>query len=216
MELYSFFRSSAAYRVRIALGLKNLAHSVVPVDITAGEQNNTVYRKRNAQGLVPTLKLDDGTFLAQSGAILEWLEETHPNPPLYPADAYQRALHRALCLHIACDIHPLNNLRILRYLDKSLEIEKHKIDQWYAHWIQLGFQAIEEAVNEFESPFSLGGNPGMLEIFLIPQIFNAKRFKVCLDGFPGITALDERCQSLSAFVTAHPSRQIDTPQQERV
>lgn len=215
MELYSFFRSSAAYRVRIALGLKNLEHSVVPVDITAGEQHGAAYREHNAQGLVPALKLNNGEVLAQSGAILEWLEEVHPHPPLYPEDAFGRAQHRALCLHIACDIHPLNNLRILHYLDDSLKLDARKIDQWYAHWIQLGFRAIEDAVQQLEGPFSLGNKPGMLEVYLVPQVFNAKRFHVDLESFPGITALDKRCESLPAFFKAHPSLQVDTPQEER-
>ncbi|EAQ98484.1 maleylacetoacetate isomerase [Congregibacter litoralis] len=215
MKLYSFFRSTAAYRVRIALGLKKLEHEIAPVDLIAGQQRSATFLGENPQGLVPALVLDSGKTLAQSGAILEWLEETHPDPPLYPEGALARAQTRALCQHIACDIHPLNNLRVLRYLNDPLELEQSAVDDWYAHWIHRGFTPLEKAVGEFPEAFSLGDRPGMLEIFLIPQVFNAYRFKVDLTAFPNIAALDKRCQQLTAFHHAHPSRQVDTPQEER-
>ncbi|MDP5054042.1 MAG: maleylacetoacetate isomerase, partial [Congregibacter sp.] len=211
MELYSYFRSSAAYRVRIALGLKDLPHTIIPVNISTGQQRQEDYLQRNPQGLVPALRLNSGEVLAQSGAILEWLEETYPHPALYPQDPIQRAQHRALCQHIACDIHPLNNLRVLRYLRGTLNLPQSQVDDWYTHWIETGFAALERVISEFSTEFSLGAAPGMLEIFLIPQVFNAYRFNVDLTPFPGIVALDVRCQKLPAFVAAHPSRQPDTP-----
>ncbi|MDP5070462.1 MAG: maleylacetoacetate isomerase, partial [Congregibacter sp.] len=192
MELYSYFRSSAAYRVRIALGLKDLQHTIIPVNISTGQQRQEDYLQRNPQGLVPALRLNSGEVLAQSGAILEWLEETYPHPALYPQDPIQRAQHRALCQHIACDIHPLNNLRVLRYLRGTLNLPQSQVDDWYTHWIETGFAALERVISEFSTEFSLGAAPGMLEIFLIPQVFNAYRFNVDLTPFPGIVALDVR------------------------
>lgn len=215
MELHSYFRSSAAYRVRIALEIKGLKHQIIPINLTTGQQRGEDYLKSNPQGLVPALTLDSGDTLAQSGAILEWLEETHPSPPLYPQDPILKARHRALCQHIACDIHPLNNLRILRYLGGTLGLEKTQIDDWYAHWIKLGFTAIESALEGFAANFSLGENPGMFEVFLIPQVYNAYRFEVDLSPFPRIVALNKRCQHLPAFAKAHPSTQPDSPTEER-
>jgi maleylacetoacetate isomerase len=211
MELYSYFRSSAAYRVRIALELKGLEHTIVPVNLSTDQQRAQHYLLNNPQGLVPALTLDSGETLAQSGAILEWLEETHTDVPLYPRDPVQKAQHRALCQHIACDIHPLNNLRVLRYLSGPLALDSEQVNGWYAHWITLGFKAIEDAIETFASDFSLGEHPGMLEVFLIPQVYNAYRFNIDLSPFPQIVALDERCQHLPAFSKAHPSNQIDFP-----
>ncbi|WP_439106673.1 maleylacetoacetate isomerase [Congregibacter sp.] len=215
MELFSYFRSTAAYRVRIALGLKDLEHDIVPVNLVSGEQRSEDYLSRNPQGLVPALALDSGETLGQSTAILEWLEEAHPYPSLYPQELLEKAKHRALCQHIACDIHPLNNLRVLRYLGDTLKLEKTQVDAWYAHWIQRGFTAIEKTIGGFDDAYSLGQNPGMIEAFLIPQVFNAYRFNVDLSLFPNIVAMDKRCQTLPAFAKAHPSRQSDTPQEER-
>ncbi|WOJ96681.1 maleylacetoacetate isomerase [Congregibacter brevis] len=215
MKLYSYFRSTAAYRVRIALGLKELEHETSPVNLVMGQQRGEEFLAENPQGLVPALKLDSGEVLAQSSAILEWLEEAYPNPPLYPQELLAKTRTRALCQHIACDIHPLNNLRVLRYLGETLAIEQNQVDDWYAHWIHRGFSTIEETVGSFKSGFSMGGHPGMLEVFLIPQVYNAYRFKVDLSAFPQIVALDQRCQTIAAFTTAHPSRQADTPQEER-
>ncbi|WOJ93262.1 maleylacetoacetate isomerase [Congregibacter variabilis] len=215
MELHSYFRSSAAYRVRIALEIKGLEHQIIPIDLTTGQQRGEDYLISNPQGLVPALTLDSGDTLAQSGAILEWLEETHPSPPLYPQNPILKAQHRALCQHIACDIHPLNNLRVLRYLGGTLGLKKDQIDDWYAHWINLGFTAIESALGDFAGNFSLTENPGMFEVFLIPQVYNAYRFQVDLSPFPGIVALDKRCQRLPAFAKAHPSAQPDSPSEAR-
>lgn len=214
MELFSFYRSSAAYRVRIALGLKKLPHAIVPVDLTAGEQREKTFLKMNPQGLVPALRLDSGEVIGQSLAILEWLEDQHPDPALYPQNALDKALHRALCQHIACDIHPLNNLRVLHYLEGELALDAEQVSAWYAHWIQRGFAAIEPVIRDFGDGFSLGEDPGMLEVFLVPQVFNARRFKVDLEQFPAICALEQRCALIDAFSKAHPLKQADTPAHE--
>ena len=215
MKLYSYFRSSAAYRVRIALGLKSLDWDTVAVRLDAREQRGDDFLKLNPQGLVPALALDDGSVIGQSTAILEWLEEAHPQPPLYPNAALDRAAIRALCQHIACDIHPLNNLRVLGYLKDKCGLAQDAVDRWYAHWIQRGFSAVETALGDFPGPFSLGARPGMLEVYLAPQVYNARRFTVDLDAFPKLQALDERCRDIAAFADAHPQRQPDTPESLR-
>ena len=215
MRLYAYYRSSAAYRVRIALALKGLSAEIRPVDIAAGEQAGEAFRGRNPQGLVPVLETDDGACLAQSVAILEWLEETRPEPALYPASALARARYRGLCQHIACDIHPLNNLRVLRYLGGPLGQGKEAIDAWYAHWITLGFGALEAEVASWSGNFSLGDDPGMFEVMLVPQLYNARRFAVATDAFPALVALDARCALIDAFRSAHPHRQPDTPEELR-
>lgn len=211
MQLYSYFRSTAAYRVRIALRLKELEHEVITVDLLRGEQRTEAYLKENPQGLVPALKLSSGEVIGQSGAILEWLEECYPTPALYPNDPLQRATHRALCQHISCDIHPLNNLRVLQYLRDRLQQSDDAVDRWYSHWIQGGFVAIETALEQQSTDFSLGERPGMLELMLIPQVFNARRFHVDIEAFPRICALDQRCNTLPAFADSHPSLQADAP-----
>ncbi len=215
MRLYSYFRSTAAYRVRIALELKGIAHEIVPVNLSSGEQRSRHFLNENPQGLVPALKLDCGTVIAQSTAILEWLEERFPETPLYSQDLLARAQQRALCQHIACDIHPLNNLRVLRYLGDTLEQPQDRINDWYTHWVQQGFIALEDAVKKQTGEFSLGKSPGMLEVFLVPQLFNARRFNIDLSPFPAIRALDTLCQNLSAFAKAHPVAQIDAPAEPR-
>ncbi|MEE4280159.1 MAG: maleylacetoacetate isomerase [Halieaceae bacterium] len=212
MKLYSYFRSSAAFRVRIALGLKGLAYEVLPVDLVANEQRADDYLSLNPQALLPTLVKDDGAALTQSMAILEWLEETHPQPALYPSDADERARYRALCLHIACDIHPLNNLRVLRYLSDEFGCDKDTVARWYGHWIRTGFEALEPVAASWSSNFSLGDRPGLFEVCLAPQIYNARRFAVDLDAFPALRLIDARCAELEAFRSAHPHRQIDTPE----
>jgi len=215
VRLYTYFRSSAAYRVRIALALKGLAAELRPVDLAAGEQAGDDFRDRNPQGLVPVLETDDGACLSQSVAILEWLEETRPEPALYPAGAIERARYRALCQHIACDIHPLNNLRVLRYLGGPLSQSKEAIDAWYAHWITLGFNALETEVARWDQDFSLGDRPGIFEVMLVPQLYNARRFAVAIDAFPALVDLDARCAVMEAFRAAHPHRQPDTPEELR-
>lgn len=215
MRLYAYYRSSAAYRVRIALGLKGLAAEIRPVDIAANEQAGDEFRRRNPQGLVPVLETDDGACLSQSVAILEWLEETAPDPALYPRTTLERARYRALCQHIASDIHPLNNLRVLRYLGGTLGQSQAAINAWYAHWITLGFTALEQEVAGWRGACSLGELPGMFEVMLVPQLYNARRFSVPTESFPALVDLDARCAELPAFRAAHPHRQPDTPEDLR-
>ena len=208
MQLYSYFRSSASYRVRIALNLKGIDHGVIPVNLVAGEQHTDNYRQRNPLGLVPALITGNST-ITQSTAILEWLEERHPAPPLYPKDATQRAHVRARCQLIACEIHPLNNLRVLKYLKSELEQEEDAVRRWYAHWVKKGFSALETTLPG--AGFVNGETPGMLEVFLVPQVYNAERFNVPMESFPRIRALQARCHSLPAFQRAHPDAQPDAP-----
>ncbi len=211
MELYGYFHSSAAYRVRIALGLKGITVESVPVSLIESENRTEEYLAANPQGLVPALRLDSGEVIGQSTAILEWLEERFPEPALYPQDQIARARHRALCQHIACDIHPLNNLRVLRYLKGPLGQEQESVNTWYAHWIHEGFRALEIETANIDR-FSLGDTPGMFEVMLVPQLFNARRFNVDLAPFPALQALDARCSELDAFANAHPFQQADAPQ----
>lgn len=215
MQLYAYYRSSAAYRVRIALGLKDLAYEVCPVDIAANEQASDAFRLLNPQGLVPVLNTDDGENLYQSMAILEWLEDTHAQPALYPRGALARARYRALCQHIACDIHPLNNLRVLRYLGGRLGQNQEAINEWYAHWITLGFGSLEAEVARWDGAYSLDDQPGMFEVMLVPQLYNARRFAVATEAFPALVELDLRCAELESFRRAHPHRQPDTPEELR-
>lgn len=209
LRLHGYYRSSAAFRVRIALNLKGLAYATVPVNLLAGEQRASAYLARNPQGLVPALELSDGTVLTQSPAILEWLEETHPQPPLLPADPLARARVRALCDAVACDIHPLNNLRVLRYLEHTLGGDKAARDAWYRHWVREGFTALEAQIGE--GAFCAGDAPGMAEAFLVPQVYNALRFEVDMGEFPRLAALYARCLALRPFGDAHPDAQPDRP-----
>ena len=208
MQLYSYFRSSAAYRVRIALNLKGIDHGVIPVNLVAGEQRGEDYRRHNPQGLVPSLVAGNST-LTQSTAILEWLEEQYPDTPLYPEDTLHRAQVRALCQLIACDIHPLNNLRVLKYLKNELGQDEADVRQWYAHWVIEGFAALEPQLPA--DGFVNGDAPGMGEAYIVPQVYNARRFEVDLDAFPKLRALDERCAPLEAFQRARPEAQADAP-----
>lgn len=208
MKLYGYFRSSSSYRLRIALNLKELAYETVPVNLVAGEQRGEDYLALNPQGLVPMLDTG-GERLVQSTAILEWLEEQYPAPPLYPADALDRARVRGLCQHIACDIQPLNNLGVLRYLRESLDRDEDAVQRWYAHWVTRGFESLEAAAPA--EGFFGGTTPGMAEVFLVPQCFNARRFAVDLAPFPRLVAIDARCAEFDAFARAHPDRQPDAP-----
>lgn len=210
MILYSYYRSSAAYRVRIALALKGVQHTIEAINLVEGQQSSPAYRKLNPQGLVPALALNNGEIVSQSTAILEWLEETQTHKPLYPDDALERARIRALTQHIACDIHPLNNLRVLRYLRGELSAGEDAVSAWYAHWLREGFSAVEEALRQMDTPYSMGERPGMLEVYLVPQMFNAKRFNIDISDFSAITSLDERCLELDAFNQTHPALQPDS------
>lgn len=209
MKLYGYFRSSAAYRVRIALNLKGIAYENGFVHLLrdGGEQNRPEYLARNPQGLVPALELDDGKVLTQSLAILEYLDETHPEPPFLPPGAAGRAQVRAIALAVACDIHPLNNLRVLQYLRHRLAQEKAAVDEWYRHWITLGFDAIEQMIAE--DGYCFGGKVSLADVCLIPQIANARRYEIGLEPWPRIRKVEEVCGAIPAFAAAHPSKQPD-------
>lgn len=209
MKLYSYFRSSAAYRVRIALNLKNVAYETIPIHLVkdGGHNKRPEYQAVNPQMRVPALRLDTGEVLIQSLAIIEYLDETHPDPPLLPVDAIARAKVRALSQVIACDIHPLNNTSPLRYLKRSLGHEQADIDAWYHHWILDGFPAVEAMIQS--EPYAFGANVTIADLCLIPQIYNARRLKVPLDSFPKILAVEQACLKLPAFDKARPENQPD-------
>lgn len=210
MKLYSYFRSSAAYRVRIALNLKGPDYDIVPVSLIKGEQRGESYLERNPQGLVPALELDSGTVLTQSLAICEYLEERYPVPPLLPDGAEARARVRAITDLIACDIHPLNNLRVLRYLTDHLrDTEENKLE-WYRYWIRTGFEALERMLSSSPDTgdFCHGGEPTLAEVFLVPQVYNALRFDCDLTAYPTINRIASACESMPAFVQAHPDAQV--------
>lgn len=212
MKLYGYFRSSAAYRVRIALGLKGLSCEQAAVHLVkdGGQQFSDAYRALNPQSLVPALE-DGGVVLSQSLAIIEYLDETHPQPPLLPPDAAGRARVRSLALAIACDIHPLNNLRVLRYLKTTLGAGDEAKDAWYRHWIMDGFTALEARLSrEAETGrYCHGDAPGMADAVLVPQVFNAERFDCDLTAFPTLRRINAACLDVPAFQAAHPARQPD-------
>ncbi|MHA3114020.1 maleylacetoacetate isomerase [Acinetobacter sp. ANC 4193] len=210
MKLYSYFRSSAAYRVRIVLNLKGLATEIIPVHLVknGGEQHSDAYRQINPSELVPTL-IDDAFTLSQSMSILEYLEEKHPETALLPEDLQQRALIRAFCQSITCDIHPINNLRVLQYLQHNLNVRDAEKDQWYAHWIQLGMQSLEAQLDDSKGQFCFGDQPSFADCCLIPQVYNAKRFNIDLSAYPKIEAIYQHCLILPAFQQASPEAQID-------
>jgi maleylacetoacetate isomerase len=209
VKLYSYFRSSAAYRVRIALNLKGIAYETVPVHLVrdGGEQKKPAFKAINPQMRVPALELDDGAILTQSPAILDYLEEVYPSPPLLPGDPVVRAKVRAVADIVGCDIHPLNNLPVLGYIKTEFGQDQAAVDSWYAHWISVGFKAIEQLIDP--GPFAFGGTPGLADVFLVPQVFNARRFKVSLKAFPGICAAEQACLALPAFANAAPDNQPD-------
>lgn len=209
VKLYSYFRSSAAYRVRIALNLKNLSYEMVPIHLQkdGGRHRSAEYRAVNPQMRVPSLVLSSGETLIQSLAIIGYLNETYPQPPLLPADPIERAHVRAVSQIIACDIHPLNNLGTLQYLKRNLGQEQAAIDAWYHHWVLTGFDAIEKMIKP--GPYAFGAQPGLADICLVPQVYNARRLKVPLDAFPKIVAVDAACLALPAFDKARPENQPD-------
>jgi len=210
--LYSYWRSSAAYRVRIALNLKGLSYRQVPVHLLkdGGQQHAPDYLALNPQGLLPLLVAGQSK-IAQSLAILEYLEEVFPLPALLPSEPAQRAQVRALALHIACDIHPLNNLRVLQYLSAELGVNEAAKDAWLRHWLALGLAAVEQGLAAFGGRLSLGDRPGYLEACLIPQVYNARRFNCELQAYPRILDLCIRCEALAAFKQAAPEQQPDAP-----
>jgi maleylacetoacetate isomerase len=207
VKLYSFFRSSAAYRVRIALNLKGIAYETIGIHLQKNIHTSDGYRAVNPQGRVPALQLPTGEVLTQSLAIIDYLDETHPEPPLLPRGAVERARVRAVAQIIASDIHPLNNLAPLRYLKAPLEREQSAIDAWYHHWILEAFPAIESAIAP--GPYAFGKTPGLADICIVPQMANARRFKVPLGAFPKLVAVDAACAALPAFERAKPENQPD-------
>lgn len=209
MILYGLAVSSASYRVRIALALKGLTVTTVCKQLSANEHRLQDYLRINPQGFVPALVLDDGMVLTQSMAIMEYLNEAYPTPPLLPKDLVARARVRAMAQVIACDIHPLNNLRVLRYLEGELLHDKTARDAWYSHWVQAGFAALEGLLSREsgESLCCFGDAPTLADVCLVPQMFNARRFSVNLIAFPRLARIDAHCRELAAFVGAAPERQ---------
>jgi maleylpyruvate isomerase len=209
VTLYTFFRSSAAYRARIALNLKSLSPDMVSIHLQkeGGLNKKPEFRAINPQMRVPALRLDSGEVLIQSLAIIEYLDEVHPDPPLLPRAPIERAKVRAVAQLIACDIHPLNNVAPLRYLKNELGQSQASIDAWYHHWILEGFPAVEELIGN--GPYAFGNEVSLADVCIVPQVYNARRFKVPLDRFPKIVAVDAACAELSAFVKARPENQPD-------
>lgn len=211
MKLYTFFRSSASYRVRIALNLKGLTYESVPVHLRrgGGEQHAAAYKKKNPQELVPALE-DSGRMLTQSLAIIEYLDERHPEPPLLPREPADRALVRAMALAIACEVHPIQNLRVLNYLKDELKQSEEAANAWARHWIALGLSAVEEMLAAApRATFCFGDQPTLADICLMPQLGNARRFGSKLSVYPNILRVEAACLELAAFVNAAPENQPD-------
>lgn len=207
MQLYSYFRSSAAYRVRIALALKDLSYETVPIHLVKAQHTEEAFISVNPQGRVPALKLDSNGVLIQSLAIIDYLDETHPQPPLLPFDPLERARVRAVAHIIAMDIHPLGNTGPRNYLINKLKHDLETVDAWTRHWIETGFSAIERLISP--SPFCFGSRPTLADVSLVPQVFNARRYKVDMTRYPNISAADEACQKHPAFQRAAPAAQPD-------
>jgi len=209
LKLYSYFRSSAAYRVRIALNLKGIDYETAPVHLVkdGGHNRRPEFRAVNPQMRLPVLVTPAGDVLIQSLAIIQYLDETHPDPPLLPKDPIARAHARALAEIIACDIHPLNNVGPLRYLKREMHQEQSAIDAWYHHWVSEGFAAFEALTRP--GPYACGSQVTMADLCLVPQVFNARRLKVPLERFPNIVGIDAACLKLAAFDRARPENQPD-------
>ena len=212
MTLYGYFRSSTSYRTRIAMNLKQLDYDYISVNLAKDEQLEAAFQAINPQGLVPVLQVDD-LWLYQSPAILEWLEEVYPEHPLLPKDAAARMHVRALSAMIGCDIHPLNNRRILQYLRNELNVDEAKVMEWCQRWMSEGFAALEKrlAQDKNRGKFCYGDSPTFADCYLIPQVSSAERFKVDLSAYPNIIAIDAHCRTLKAFADADPMMQPDAP-----
>jgi maleylpyruvate isomerase len=212
VKLYSYFRSSASFRVRIALNLKGLPYEYASVHLVrnGGEQLAPAYRAIHPDGLVPALE-DDGHLLQQSLAIVEYLDETHPEPPLLPASPADRAYVRALALQVACDIHPLNNLRVLKYLTGTLGVSDEARQEWYRHWVTIGFASLEArlAADSHTGKLACGDQPTLADLCLVPQVWNAQRFDIPLDAYPTILRIYDHAMTLDAFALAAPGKQPD-------
>jgi len=205
MDLFNYFRSSASYRVRIALALKGLPYDYKAVHLQKNEQTSESYGAVSAARLVPLLK-DGDAYVHQSLAIIEYLDETHPEPPLLPADPLGRARARAIALDIACEIHPLNNLRVLRYLVNSMGVADDAKDRWYRHWVETGLETVERQLAAAPATYCSGDRPGLPDCVLVPQIFNAQRFNCRLDHVPNVMRVFDACMALDAFETTRPER----------
>ena len=208
MRLYDYWRSSSAYRVRIALRLKGIDYSQAPVNLRQGVQRTLDYLAHNQQGIVPTLDTGEVT-LTQSLAIIEWLDELQPEPPLLPAMPDARALVRSLALHVACEIHPLNNLRVLQYLEHRLGLEERDVNAWYRHWIAEGLASLERRLVATAGTYCFGDTVTLADLCLVPQVYNARRYSCDLMPFPTIVRIDAACLKLPAFAEARPERQPD-------
>ena len=208
LTLHGYWRSTTAYRVRIALALKGVAYAQVTHDLRKGEQRDAEYRALNPQGLVPALSTDDAV-LTQSPAILEWIEETYPDPPLLPADANSRAIVRAMAGTIACDIHPVNNLRILTALRTEFGADEAAVNHWIACWIGDGFAALETQISRYGDGYAFGETPTIADCHLVPQVYSAERFAVDLSSYPHLRAAADKARALPAFAAAHPDGQPD-------
>ena len=205
IQLYNYFRSSASFRVRIALNLKNISYEDIPIHLInqGGEQFSSDYQAINPQGLVPTFK-DDDKIITQSLAIIEYLDETYPNPPLLSTDPHQKALIRSFALTIAADIHPLNNLRILKYLTEELKISEEPRKKWYQHWVTLGFTALEKQLVSLND-YCFGDKPTLADICLVAQMYNARRFSIDLEPYKTLTRIDAYCQKIQLLLKAWPN-----------
>jgi maleylacetoacetate isomerase len=212
MKLFSYYRSSAAFRVRIALNIKGLEFDSIPVNLLQQEQKSADYLALNPQGLVPAMELAEGTIVAQSVALLEWLEETCPQPALFPSDPLEKARVRSMVNSIACDVHPLCNLAVTTYLKDQHSASEEHIMHWYSTWMYRSFSAIETVLETNASSYSFGDTPGMADLFLVPQVYNARRFSIPLNDFPQLVRVVDNCNTLPAFVNAAPEQQPDYPQ----
>lgn len=217
LTLYNYFRSSTSYRIRIALHYKNLDFEYKPVHLLndGGEQHSAEYKKLNSMAEVPTL-VHDNRVIAQSMAIVEYLDEVFPKNPLFPKDPFKKARVRQFCENINSFMHPLSNLKVLQYLEKNHQYDQDKKDEWVSHWVTKGFQALESILKKEGGKYCFGNEVSAADMFLIPQIFSAERFKVSLEPFPLCRMINSECLKLESFINAHPFRQIDTPEQARL
>ena len=208
LVLHGYFRSGTSYRTRIALNLKGVAYRQEPVDLREGVQKSEAYRALNPQGLVPALETPDGV-LTQSPAIIEWLDERYPDPPLFPADPAARAVVRAMAMTVACDIHPLNNLRVLNYLKDELEADSEDLGRWTANWIGQGFDALEAMIARYGGRFAYGDTLTAADCYLVPQVYSAERFKVDCSRWPRLSLATGNARAEAPIAAAHPDRQPD-------